>query len=423
MRCRQDQMAVGRIWIDQRKIDLNPIYQREAGVWSIDKKQLFIDSLLNGYDVPKLYFNELPEDGPFLFAVIDGKQRISTLLSFMQNEFSLAHDFIYTGSELDPNDQPQGSQAYENFSDRAKEVFKSVSLAVTKVDNASDEDIEALFSRLNNGESLNSAESRNAIGGDMAELVREISVREFFTRKVKFANNRFSHREVSCKLLYMEWQKVKHGASNCPDLKKKYLDAFVKDNRVLNDEDKSLLTREIDKRLKELEKCFIDRSPELSKQSYPQFFFLALRKIQADYTHRNLYALIKEFLPQFTLLRLENNEKPDEDRDPTLVEFGRLTQQGTNDSGSMTQRAEILIKFFLISHPEVQMKDQRRVFNDVERYAIWIRAEKKCQRCGTLLSRLEEMDADHEQRHVDGGQTRLSNARCFCVPCNRADLN
>ena len=414
-------MSVGRIWIDQRKIELNPIYQREAGVWSIEKKQLFIDSLLNGFDVPKLYFNELPESGPFNFAVIDGKQRIGALLAFMSNEFSLADDFIYTGSELEIIDYPRTSQTFENFSERAKEVFKAVSLAVTKVNNGSEEDIEALFARLNNGEPLNSAESRNAIGGEMAALIRDVSERNFFTRKVKFANNRYAHREVSCKLLYMEWQKIKHGVSSCPDLKKKYLDAFVKDNRNLSDEDKSLLTREIDKRLKELEKCFIDNSHELSKQSYPQFFFLALRKIQSDYTHRNIFALIKEFLPQFTLLRAENNQKPEEERDPTLVEFGRLTQQGTNDSGSMTQRAEILIKFFLIHNRDVQLKDQRRAFNENERYAIWIRAEKKCQSCGISLPRLEEMDADHDLRHVDGGQTRLTNARCLCINCNRAD--
>jgi hypothetical protein len=419
MRCRQSQMSIGELWVSQRKIELSPIYQREAGVWSLEKKQLFIDSLLNGFDVPKLYFNELPPGEPFDFAVVDGKQRVSTILDFIRGEFSLAEDFIYSGQGLDQADQPSSSYSYQNFTETAREKFKGVSLVVTMVYNATEEDIEALFARLNNGEPLNSAESRNAIGGDMAALIRDVSNRDFFSRKVKFSNSRYSHREVACKLLYMEWNRIRTGLTTCPDLKKKYLDQFVKDNRDIDIRFKNQLTIEIDKRLKELEKCFDDNSPELTKQSYPQFFFLWLREILNTYTHAQLYALIRSFLPEFTLLRLQNNEQPEEDRDPTLVEFGRLTQQGTNDSGSMTKRAEIMTRYFLTKHPEVQFKDPQRAYSEEARYVIWLRAEKKCQNCSIRLPRLEDMDADHVQRHVDGGATTLENARCLCQNCNR----
>jgi hypothetical protein len=415
-------MSIGKIWVDQRKIELSPVYQREAGVWSLEKKQLFIDSLLNGFDVPKLYFNELPPGQPFDYAVIDGKQRVTTIIDFIKNQFKLADDFIYTGSELEVVDQPTSKQSYENFSEQAKEVFKNVMLVVTKVINANEEDIEALFARLNNGEPLNSAESRNAIGGDMAMLIREISDRDFFTKKVKFSNNRYAYREVTCKLLYMEWTRIQNNITTCPDLKKKYLDEFVRSNRTLTSSARNQLTAEIDKRLKELEKCFIDNSPELSKQSYPQFFFLWLREILGTYTHPNLYSLIKDFLPRFTLLRAENNEKPEEERDPTLVEFGRLTQQGTNDSGSMTKRAEIMSRYFLLANPDLRFKDPRRTYTEEARYVIWVRADKKCENCGMDLARLEDMDADHVNRFVDGGETTLANARCLCVPCNRGQL-
>jgi hypothetical protein len=423
MRCRQESMTVGRIYIDQRKIDINPVYQREAGVWSTEKKQLFIDSLLNGFDIPKLYFNELEPGLPFDYAVIDGKQRVSTIISFMTNEFSLSSDFSYSGEELDVSESPRPNQLYSDFSERAQEIFKGVSLAVTTIYNSSDDDIENLFARLNNGEPLNSAESRNAIGGDMAALIREIADRNFFKRKVKFSNNRYAHREVACKLLYMEWQRVMSNVQGCPDLKKKHLDEFVSRNKELTEADRTKLVQAIDKRLKDMEKCFIDNSPELSKQSYPQFFFLTLRHLQNQYTHHNLLGLVKDYLPFFTLARAENNEKPEENRDPTLVEFGRLTQQGTNDSGSMTRRSEILIRYFLIANPDVSFKDTRRAFNDSERYAIWIRADKKCQVCSTNLATLEDVDADHEMRFVDGGETSLKNARCLCINCNRRGAN
>ena len=325
--------------------------------------------------------------------------------------------------ELDGADQPQRNQKFANFSERAQEVFKGVQLSVVKVEDADDDDIESLFARLNNGEPLNSAEQRNAKGGDMAQLIRDFADRPFFKKKVKFSNKRFAHREVSCKLLYMEWQRIKTGLEQCPDLKKKHLDNFVENNRTLSQADKDKLTRETDLRLKDLSKCFDDNSPELSKQSYPQYFLLFLRMLQSRYTHANLLSLVNAFLPQFTVKRVQNNQLNEDQRDATLVEFGRLTQQGTNDANSMTTRAEILLRFFLTAHPEVAPRDTRRQFNELERYVIWQLANKKCQKCGCDLKMLEDMDADHEMRFVDGGQTTLANARCLCITCNRRDEN
>ena len=37
----------------------DPPYQRPSAVWSLAKQQLFIDSLINGYDVPKIYLHDL----------------------------------------------------------------------------------------------------------------------------------------------------------------------------------------------------------------------------------------------------------------------------------------------------------------------------------------------------------------------------
>ncbi|MBK9546986.1 MAG: hypothetical protein IPO51_14320 [Dehalococcoidia bacterium] len=41
-------------------IDFEPVYQRRPGVWNTFRQQLFIDSIINGMDLPKIYFHELP---------------------------------------------------------------------------------------------------------------------------------------------------------------------------------------------------------------------------------------------------------------------------------------------------------------------------------------------------------------------------
>jgi len=420
MRCRQEIVTPGKIWTEQNRINLDPVYQREAGVWSDEKKKLFIDSLLNGYDVPKIYLNAYPPGEPYLWAVIDGKQRLTTVIGFMSNAFPLAEDFVYSGESIPSGQEPAASQYFRDFTEHAKEVFKVINLSATITESASEEEIENLFARLNNGEALNSAEQRNAIGGEMNELVRDIADRPFFINKCSFARNRYAHREVSCKLLLIEMTRISVGISSTPQLKKKFLDALVKDNAEMTESLRKQLTTAVDTRLKKLEKLFDDKSPELGKQSYPQFFYLWNEHVTQNYGHQQLNALMKKFIPQFTLLRQKNNQiSRDEDRDPVLVEFGRLTQQGTNDSNSLQRRVQIMTRYFLQEHPEIRILDTRRMFSEHERYVIWLKAGKKCVGCGKVMNDLDEMDADHEIMWSHGGPTTFENARALCQSCNR----
>ena len=51
--------AILRLNSERDEINIKPEYQREGGIWTKEKKQLLIDSILNDYDIPKLYFHAL----------------------------------------------------------------------------------------------------------------------------------------------------------------------------------------------------------------------------------------------------------------------------------------------------------------------------------------------------------------------------
>ena len=71
-------------------IDENAPYQREGAVWSLEQQQLFIDSLLNGYDVPKIYLHDLRGKHPTkVYAIVDGKQRLTTIWRFLRGPVRL----------------------------------------------------------------------------------------------------------------------------------------------------------------------------------------------------------------------------------------------------------------------------------------------------------------------------------------------
>src|SRR6516225_200595 len=87
------------IYADRDRIIMNPDYQRQGDIWSEEKRQLLIDSIVNRYDIPKLYFHKLDRKTVQKkgkdFAVIDGRQRLEAIFDFMDGEYALADDFDY----------------------------------------------------------------------------------------------------------------------------------------------------------------------------------------------------------------------------------------------------------------------------------------------------------------------------------------
>jgi hypothetical protein len=236
MKCTTQPWNIGKLWLQKNRINLEPPYQRESGVWSDEKKQLFIDSILNGFDVPKLYFHDIQDEkGPFGFAVIDGKQRLGAIWDFLKpGGYPLADDFEFSG---DPSFFPDGKgpQKGKKFADltlEQQEYFRSQTIDVVEVDGADEEDIEELFSRLNNGEPLNAAEKRNAMGGNMIKLVRDVAKEEALSRLLKFSDKRMSYHEIAAKLIRLELGQME-GQGLFSDLKKKFLDQMIQTYRAM----------------------------------------------------------------------------------------------------------------------------------------------------------------------------------------------
>jgi len=71
--------------IDRSEVDLAPDFQR-AQVWTPTKKSRLIESLLLKIPIPVFYVSADLEDN---WSVVDGVQRLSTIQSFMDNEFAL----------------------------------------------------------------------------------------------------------------------------------------------------------------------------------------------------------------------------------------------------------------------------------------------------------------------------------------------
>ncbi len=115
-------------------IDFNPDYQR-GYVWEQKDKELLLDSIFKNIDIGKFVFIRL-SDPDWLernlgYEILDGKQRLSTLIEFYENKLS------YRG------------KYYNDLSGADKAVFKNHMVSVAEVDNTDKKTVLKYFLMLN----------------------------------------------------------------------------------------------------------------------------------------------------------------------------------------------------------------------------------------------------------------------------------
>ena len=218
--------SVLRVYSDRGIIQSDPEYQRMGGIWTRENRQLLIDTILNDFDIPKLYFHEfsdikrLPDGRTVKYAVIDGRQRLEAIWDFIEGKFPLADDFkLFSDPFVEV-----GGLKYPELAEkhpRLKMTIDSYTLPVVVVQTDDIDLIEELFLRLNHAAPLNAAEKRNAMGGPMARVIRSVSNHDFFECNVPFSNARYQYREMAARFLLLTAE------DSVGDTKKSYLDNMV----------------------------------------------------------------------------------------------------------------------------------------------------------------------------------------------------
>jgi hypothetical protein len=321
------QSSIAYIYAIKDEIDMEPSYQRIGDVWNLSKRQLLIDSIINGYDIPKLYFHSL-DDGEDSYAVIDGKQRLEAIWGFMTGKYSLSKDFIYLRN-------PEHDMAGMSYKDLAKvhprtrAKFDSFSLPIFCIRTNDLEVIEEMFTRLNEGSPLNAAEKRNAYGGEVPEQIRSVAKHEFFQERVSFSDSRYKYYDSACKLLYLE--KLKKVA----DTKKIHLDSYAKSG------DGGGVLENVTKVLGWMTSHFTEKDPLLKASGMIPVYYLLFR-LGFDIDSCPVRAKILSFEDRRKQNREIAKEADDfENVDLDLLEFDRLSQS-PNDSAAIQFRAQIL---------------------------------------------------------------------------------
>lgn len=343
-------------WYQQRdELDMAPPYQRRGGLWNTRTRGLLIDSILNGYDIPKLYvadlsyvrFQEhvslavLPRKQNLRYAVIDGKQRFDAIFGFFENDLPLNSDFVY---QDDPTVAVAGlryGELRERFPLLARS-FEQFRLTVMRVITDDEARISELFVRLNTSKPLTGAEVRNAMAGVVPILIRELADHDLFASRVRFDTQRGQDQNVAAKLLLIEF----HGGFFVPT-KKRELDRFVAEaaDSPEAEVDYERARERVNGVLDVMAGIFHERDWLLRSQGPLSLYYWLVREYGGVHSHA-----IRPFLSDFdealrqtrAALRQGINV---EAIDPELAFYNDLNRS-TNDVGSLEGRYTILARRF-----------------------------------------------------------------------------
>lgn len=139
---------------EKGQLNLEPPYQRRS-VWSPRDKRFFIDTILNAYPAPPIFLHKtLDDNGRPTYHVVDGKQRLKTIIEFTQDQVRVPDDFA------DVNLQ---KRRWRELDREVRERFWNYVLIVEMLPDVSDAAVRNIFERINrNSRKLMPQEMRHA---------------------------------------------------------------------------------------------------------------------------------------------------------------------------------------------------------------------------------------------------------------------
>jgi hypothetical protein len=330
-------------WKSRRsKIDMHPVYQRRGRLWSDTDKAYLIDSIINGFDIPKLYIADFTYGDSSLnrkklpYAIIDGKQRLEAIFNFFDGFVTLNPDFVL----LENPSLPLGGLSYLDLLNNHAEIaeaFDNYNLSVMSVITDSDELINELFVRLNRSKPLTGAEIRNAMSGPAPEVIRKLSRLDFFTNNCSFPIARGQDLNAAAKILMFEFHEAPH------ETKKTALDTFVRESAQQRQQ-LELAGRRAYGALGDLATIFLPKDRLLSSAGIIPVYYWFFRQVKPkDYTR------VRRFLARFEELRKNNRGASDSAAGARiakqLAQYDQLNRS-TNDLTSHHGRVSILLALF-----------------------------------------------------------------------------
>lgn len=170
----------------------HPIQRSE--VWTNSQKSLLIHSMLANYPIPNIYV--LREDSEqvdekkkpvFNYSVMDGKQRLTSTLSFLWGEFPL--DDNIPNVIVEDTEYEISGKYFCDLDEPVQYEIKRYKFEIIAFEECTNREIEEVFFRLNNSTALTKSQIAKAkVGVELAGMINKLLASKFFTVSCNFSN-------------------------------------------------------------------------------------------------------------------------------------------------------------------------------------------------------------------------------------------
>jgi len=212
-----------RDWKEANRLELQPDFQRRE-VWSKAAQIALIDTIIYNIPIPKIYIKSIIREEKTYRVVIDGQQRLTAILAFVENNLKLRSPHI--------SFEAYAGKKFKDLPEEIRNKILSYNIDFNEIFNPSEEEVRDLYARVNKYTvSLNKQELRRAdFPGEFINLASELSESEFFSDN-KFFSTGQKRRMLDVEYLEELLALLLEGDQD----KKDSLDDFCEKYRVFHD--------------------------------------------------------------------------------------------------------------------------------------------------------------------------------------------
>lgn len=167
-------------YVKSGAIDFTHVIQR-GYVWERKRKSELIQSIVLGYPIPHVYAKRLEKNSK-IYYILDGKQRISSVVDFVNDEYKLTKlPFVSYEDEVGKTENYDlSNKKFSELPEELKDIIYSKMFNIIYFDNLTDEEEVELFRRLNAGKPL-STKSKMLVSCKDIEKVIELGGHDLFS--------------------------------------------------------------------------------------------------------------------------------------------------------------------------------------------------------------------------------------------------
>ncbi|MFD3003609.1 DUF262 domain-containing protein [Pontibacter toksunensis] len=394
----------------EQDLILQPFYQRNFVVTRQVASRL-VESLLLDIPIPAVFLSE-EQDGTF--SVIDGQQRLTSLISFLNGKFPDDTVFRLSGLKVLTDINKLG---FEQLDKRQQRKIKNATLHTITFNKESNEEIKFdIFERYNTGVTgLNDDEIRNAIyRGPYVDLLKELSNNKTLHELLQQEGYRKRMKDRGLILRFLSLTEKTYMNYGPP--MKLFLNKELRDNRYLA-LDKAAEFRKSFKHCLGLVKAvfgnnafrrYIATHAPDHHHAWSRKFNTALFDLQmcgfAYYTKHQVMSKADEIREAMMDLMVKNGEFID------AIEH-------KIDNKSVLQK-RFRIWFDTLAAIVGPGAPQKRVFPNSVKEALF-KQHPYCAISGQKILSIDDAEVDHKISWKDGGPTTLENAQLVLRYFNR----